>query len=91
MIVCLSRRIALCFVLATTVAACGGKKTQPDVECNDDDECVGNDVCKRNECIEPEIIEVRGKSNNITPDKVRRQIQERQKVHTDKVDKSLDL
>ena len=92
MIVCLSRRLALCFVLAIGVAACGGKKQPaPEVECEVDDDCAGTDECKRNECVEREIIEVRRKSNNITPQKVRRQIEERQRHHEKRVDKHLDL
>ncbi len=89
--------IALTFLLVLALAACGGKKepsaadTDEEIGCEVDDDCPDTDECKRNVCVEREIRKLRRKSNNITPESVRRKVQERQKHHERRVDKSLDL
>lgn len=90
-------RIALSWLLAFTVAACGGKKepsaedSDEQIECEADDDCPDTDVCKRNVCVEREIRVLRRQTNTITPAKVRRAVEERQKHHERRVDESLDL
>ena len=88
-------RLALSILLALALAACGGKKAQatddPDVECEVDDDCGRGERCKDSECVETEQQKIRHKSNNLTPVKVKREVEARQKEHTQSVDKSLDL
>ncbi len=90
-------RIALPLFLALALAACGGKKeqsaedTDEQIECEVDDDCPDTDECKRNVCVEREIRRLRRQTNTVTPESVRRKVQERQKHHERRVDKSLDL
>lgn len=80
-----------------TVGACGGDKKAADEDdeaaaCETDDDCEQGFMCMDSECTDTSSKAIySGKSNNITPAKVKREVEKRGKVHTDNVDKALDM
>ena len=82
--------------LMLVVGACGGdKKSSGEAEvtpCETDDDCTGGLMCMDSECTDTSSSAIYStKSNNITPEKVKREVEKRGQAHIDDVDKSLDM
>jgi hypothetical protein len=82
-------------ILALALAACGGKKQaepdEADVACESSDDCGDGDVCRKGECVEAPERELRRRTNTVTPQSVKRDVERIQKQHARDVDRSLEI
>ena len=92
------KRLAMVLALGFAVSACSGKKApesepeEDEVECQTNSDCEGNLQCLGNECVDTSSKAIYSNpSNAVTPEKVKREVELRQRAHTEQVDKSLDL
>ena len=93
------KRLGIALLLGSLLVACGAKKTaepppagDDEPECETSADCEGNWQCLGGECVDTSSRAIyTDPSNAVTPEKVKREVEKRQRQHTEQVDKSLDL
>ena len=83
--------VVLCSVIALAGFGCGDKKKESDEPeaCTNNKDCERGLVCLDSECADPRVM--KGPSNMVTPDKVKREVEAINKKADERNQKALDL